>query len=70
MSRTVPFGTFTTRKDLHAKGARTAKRSIGKLVGSVYEPKARAKGLGFHWSHQPRHAYKSACITFNGPFAD
>jgi hypothetical protein len=36
------------------------RRTVGKLVATVYESKARAKGLGYNWSYQPRHAFKGA----------
>jgi hypothetical protein len=54
MSRTVPFGTFTSRKDLNAKGGRTAKRTLGPLIGGVYEATPK-KGGRRDWAHRPQH---------------
>jgi hypothetical protein len=58
MSRTVPFGTFTTRKDLHAQGARMARRQTGLLINTVYENVPK-KGRPRDWSRNEKHAYAS-----------
>ena len=54
MSRTVPFGTFTSRKDLHAKGGRTVGRKLGALINGAYEQTPTKGGKRRDWSYQPK----------------